>query len=228
MKLSIALIVAASAQERDVVPDDVWQNVDPQIARSSNSDRTDRRYQDLEDIAVKHWRKQGLTGKAGFDERKYWAYGCHCLMLGDRPMSEMGKGTPTDSLDNGCKAWKDCQKCVRDEYGEQCIGEFVRYQWKYSSKAQDFISRNDVNTCGRALFECDLKFVKDTFDNKDAYSDDFHAFYSQTGFDHESDESCPAGGSVPVDHECCGGNGNPFYWIGLNKKQCVDNKPQDL
>merc|ERR1712086_121721 len=24
--------------------------------------------------------KQGLTGKAKFDDRKYWTYGCHCLM----------------------------------------------------------------------------------------------------------------------------------------------------
>ena len=23
-----------------------------------------------------------------FDERKYWAYGCNCMMLGDRPLSQ--------------------------------------------------------------------------------------------------------------------------------------------
>ena len=26
-----------------------------------------------------------------FDEKKYWAYGCNCLVLGDRPMSDPGK-----------------------------------------------------------------------------------------------------------------------------------------
>ena len=47
-----------------------------------------------------------LTGQMNFynndfDERRYWTYGCHCLMLGDRPMSDMGKGAPVDALDSG-------------------------------------------------------------------------------------------------------------------------------
>ena len=25
-----------------------------------------------------------------FDDKKYWTYGCNCLMLGDRPMSDPG------------------------------------------------------------------------------------------------------------------------------------------
>lgn len=37
----------------------------------------------------------------GFDERKYWAYGCNCLILGDRPMSDPGHGQPVDALDTG-------------------------------------------------------------------------------------------------------------------------------
>ena len=92
-------------------------------------------------IAVKFWKKQGTSEK--FDDRKYWTYGCHCFLLGDRPMSEMGKGRPVDALDNKCKNYKDCQKCVREEYGEACIGEFVRYTWKWSSKQGTFISKND-------------------------------------------------------------------------------------
>ena len=26
-----------------------------------------------------------------FDDKKYWTYGCNCLMLGDRPMSDPGQ-----------------------------------------------------------------------------------------------------------------------------------------
>ena len=59
----------------------------------------------------------------GFDERKYWAYGCNCLILGDRPMSEMGKGKPVDELDVACKEYKSCQKCVRMEFGPVNIYE---------------------------------------------------------------------------------------------------------
>ena len=68
------------------------------------------RYDDLKEIAKKVWTKNGLTGKNRFDEKKYWVYGWHCLILGDRPMTKMGKDSPTDALDNGFKAYKDCQK----------------------------------------------------------------------------------------------------------------------
>ena len=118
------------------------------------------RYNDLESIAAKYWRKKGLLGKDKFDERKYWAYGCHCYILGDRPMSEMGHGRPVDALDNKCKAYKDCQKCVRETHGDSCIGEFVRYTWRYSTKRNQFESKNPSGSCERELFECDLQFVK--------------------------------------------------------------------
>merc|ERR1712156_11304 len=232
MKLTIALLATAFT---DDLADDVWHgpkaDSNGQIARSGGERKPDdsRRYDDLKEIAIKHWRKQGMTGKnGGFDEKKYWAYGCHCMILGDRAMSEMGKGSPVDGLDNGCKAWKDCQKCVRETHGDQCIGEFVRYTWKYSTKEQKFISRDDEGSCERELFECDVLMVKNTWNNREAYSDDYHLFYTTTGFDPESDASCPTGGSVPVDHMCCGGGDKPYYWIGLNKKQCVDGVPQEL
>merc|ERR1712131_371414 len=111
MKLTLALLAAvAVAQDDDVVADDVWQGAgaagnQPAIARSgADRNNDERRYDDLREIAKKIWSKNGLTGKQRFDEKKYWVYGCNCLMLGDRAMSEMGKGSPTDALDNGCKA----------------------------------------------------------------------------------------------------------------------------
>ena len=88
---------------------------------------------------------------SNFDERKYWAYGCNCLILGDRPMSDPGKfwaqkfarkvflkiksyfqgfGRPVDELDSVCKAYKDCLKCARREFGDMCIGEFVKYDYR--------------------------------------------------------------------------------------------------
>jgi hypothetical protein len=64
---------------------------------------------------------QGLI----FDEKYYWGYGCHCLFLGDRPMTEMGKGKPVDALDRVCRTYKDCQKCVREKHGDDCIGTYI-------------------------------------------------------------------------------------------------------
>ena len=37
-------------------------------------------------------------GNDKFDEKQYWTYGCHCFFLGDRPLSDMGKGTPVDQF----------------------------------------------------------------------------------------------------------------------------------
>jgi len=223
MKFAFSLLALAAAQS-DVAEDDVWQNATPgprSAVGVQGAQDADRRYDDLEAIAKKLWRKQLGKGEDGkFDERKYWAYGCHCFMLGDRPMSEMGKGRPVDALDNKCKAYKDCQKCVRDKHGNQCIGEFVQYTWRYSTKLGAFESQNEAGSCERELFECDLQFAKDTFAQRDVFNNDYHAFWSTTGFDNRLDESCPSGGNSPVEHQCCGGVDAPWYWIGLNNQQC--------
>merc|ERR1712227_1065424 len=91
MKLTIALIAAARANK---------------VARQA--DDSDRRYSQLVDM-MSHY-------NPSFDERKYWAYGCNCLILGDRPMSDPGHGPPVDALDTVCKAYKDCVKCARMTY----------------------------------------------------------------------------------------------------------------
>merc|ERR1739838_354766 len=155
MKLAFSLLALAFHADDDVVPDDTWQGagtsnsaaVGPRSGAGGVQD-ADRRYDDLTDIAKKHWQKNGLTGKLNrFDDRKYWTYGCHCFLLGDRPMSEMGHGRPVDALDNKCKAYKDCQKCVRAKHGDQCIGEFIRYTWKWSKSQGTFVSANDEGSC---------------------------------------------------------------------------------
>ena len=57
-----------------------------------------RQYTDLLKL-VKHYTPE-------FDERKYWAYGCNCLIMGDQPMSGPGYGQPVDALDMICKQYK--------------------------------------------------------------------------------------------------------------------------
>merc|ERR1712128_137084 len=205
------------------VADDTWVGPEsPTIARLGGDRALDqqgeRRYEDLKAIAVKFWKKQGTSEK--FDDRKYWTYGCHCFLLGDRPMSEMGKGRPVDALDNKCKAYKDCQKCVREEHGDTCIGEFVRYTWRYATKRNAFESKDAPGSCQRELFECDLQFVEDTYTTKDVWTEDYHLFWSKTGWDNEDANNCPSGGNGPVEHQCCGGHTSPYYWINLNKFQC--------
>jgi len=246
MKLSILFAAVAYAQEvTTVTQDDTPVAADDECrsngadvpcdkkARSgagefavgTDADRAEKRYNDLKDMAVKLWAKNGLRGKKnGFDERKYWAYGCHCFLLGDRPMSEMGSGKPKDALDNKCKIYKDCQKCVRENHGDTCIGEMIKYIWKWSSKLNTFESTNAAGSCQRELFECDKAFVYDTFATKDVFETEYHAFWSTQnggqGFDHEDPANCPSGGNSPVAHSCCGGHNQPWFWMAENKNQC--------
>ena len=224
VKLNLALIALVHAGD-DTRDDDQWYGPasNGTLARSggrNSSDHGERRYDDLEAIANKYWRHKGLTGVDKFNERKYWAYGCHCFIHAN--MGKMGKGKPVDGLDNKCKAWKDCQKCVREKHGDTCIGEWVRYTWKFATNSNAFISRDPAGSCQRELFECDLQFVKDTFAQKEQFSNDYHEFWS--GFDREDESSCPSGGTPvePVEHECCGGDTKPYFWIGLNKSKCCD------
>jgi len=225
MKIAFALAAIVTAQND--TKDDVWyggegesytaEGLDP---RSLGNEQP-RRYDDLEAMAEKVFKKAGLTGADKFDERKYWAYGCHCYILGDRPMTEMGYGRPVDALDNKCKAYKDCQKCVREKHGEECIGEFVRYTWKWANKFNKLVGKDEAGSCKRELFECDAKFVNDVLAEKDTFSNDYHAFWSETGFDREEkDTYCPSNGGDPVQHQCCGGHDAPYYWINMNTNQC--------
>ena len=197
-----------------------------QIATGTDEERAERKYNDLNAMAVKLFAKNGFRGKAGFDERKYWAYGCHCYLLGDGDQHK-GIGKPKDSLDNVCKVYENCNKCVREKHGEDCVGELRKYTWKWSSKLNTLESSNAPGSCTRELFECDKQLVQNTLAQKDVFNDQFHLFWSsQDGseaFDNRDPDSCPSGGpsgNTPVKHMCCGGHTQPWYWIGVNKSKC--------
>ena len=231
MKLSSVLsVLAVSHASEDVVADDTWVGPNAgqtQIGIARKGDRAidqERRYDDLTAIAKKYWQKNS-TDKTKFDEKKLWAYGCHCYILGDRPMSKMGKGKPVDGLDRKCMAYKNCQKCVREAHGDQCIGEFVRYNWKFASKTQSFVGGDDIGSCERDLFHCDFQFVQDTFAQQGEYNADFNLFYTSIGFDPNDGLSClPGDGSDYVERVCKGGNEEPYVWGRKNPKE-KDPKP---
>ena len=43
-----------------------------------------------------------------FSSKKFWLYGCNCVMLGNNQLSDPGYGPPVDALDTACKRHKDC------------------------------------------------------------------------------------------------------------------------
>ncbi|CBY36593.1 unnamed protein product [Oikopleura dioica] len=172
-----------------------------------------RRYSDLLKI-VKFYNPT-------FDERKYWTYGCHCLILGDRPMSDPGYGRPVDPLDVVCKQYKDCQKCVKMQFGEQCIGEMVKYKWRTSGSGVVCVDK--PGTCKRNLCECDLDYAKKMPEQLGHFNSDYHLFWSTTGWDPRGDTgSClkTTGVSEP---ECCGPPTGPLTIFNSLSKQCCDD-----
>jgi len=129
-------------------------------------------------------------------------------------MTEMGMGRPKDALDTKCKAYKECQRCVRKNHGDECIGEFVAYMWKWANKKVTkvsktgilffqgtFVGQNEAGSCPRELFECDKKFVYDMLAMKDVFDNQYHAFWSggegKPHFDNRDPEQCFSHGGVP-------------------------------
>ena len=103
MKISVATLALASASI---------------VKREDRALDEERRYKQLTAMMTHY--------NPDFDERKYWAYGCNCMILGDRPMSDPGHGPPVDALDTVCKKYKDCVKCARMTHGDTCYPENIK------------------------------------------------------------------------------------------------------
>ena len=50
---------------------------------------------------------------------KFYEYGCHCWQ--DRSgMMLSGGGKPVDAIDKSCMQHKQCSKCAKIDFGEEC------------------------------------------------------------------------------------------------------------
>jgi len=173
-----------------------------------NEEKGEKRYAQLADMM--HYFNND------FDERKYWTYGCNCLMLGDRPMSDPGLGPPIDGLDGVCKAYKDCNKCTKQKFGAECIGEFIKY--KFTKSNGQINCEDPEGTCQRSICMCDAKFAGEHAPATELYNPDYHRFYSTIGWDAEQD--CPKSGGSQYLPECCGGDSTPFLLYNAHRFEC--------
>jgi len=124
-KISAFAAVTSSvfAQDVEIVEDDVWQGpaVGNALARSRKTEATNRE-EDMEAMASKcfqkHSEQQPEQEKEKFEGSKFFAYGCYC-----RKKANSGHGKPVDALDQKCQSYKDCQKCVKDKHGDECMDQ---------------------------------------------------------------------------------------------------------
>lgn len=158
---------------------------------------------------------------ADFDERKIWFYGCNCLMQNDRPMSSKGKGKPVDKLDRLCMDWKICQRCVQKNFGDQCIGELVEYDVKLR-RGNPSCHANPLNSCSRALCECDNQFASSLPSKIKYYTDDYHLYWTPRTVNWDPESDCVKSDSK-IQMKCCGGSDLPWYQYNADRQDCCHN-----
>merc|ERR1712176_695636 len=160
-----------------------------------------------------------------FDDDKFFAYGCQCILLGDRPMSDPGEGAPIDELDTVCKKYKDCLKCARMNHDSACIGEFQKYNYGPENEhliCKDDPSENSDSACKRSLCECDLAFAQEHALSASTFNNYYHLFRSENGWDAQIECSHKEFGGI-WDPQCCGTSTTTnVLYNGAMKRCCPD------
>jgi hypothetical protein len=74
--------------------------------------------------------------------------------------------------------------------------------FRHYEKGNASMCKNEANSCERDLCECDFAFAKAHVQAIGSFSEDYHLFWTETGWYPE--DNCPqTGGTSPVAPECC-------------------------
>lgn len=174
------------------------------------------RYKDVISLAQRYWEKNGEK----FDPTKYLAYGCHCMLLGDRPI---GKGVPVDRLDRACRALKQCHKCVEGKWNTECSTAEMSGDISLSSTGN--VTYTGSDQCLNDMFNCNLQFVSDFYDLKGIYNEVYHT--SKSKFFHEQDcqvEDMKGRSLNGQGAQCCGSSTSPFVLYKVGKHKCCNGR----
>jgi len=201
-------------------------------ARSGGVNHTPRRSKDLKAMA------KSLLTHVDLDSSSFetfwsqlWSYGCHCFDADtDRPLSAMHHGEPVDKLDSACRNYKRCQACAAEEYGPDCIGELVDYEYiPIEDPNRELVPRHihlasQSNSCAHKIFECDHRFALEMLEYHEINLN-YTRVDSNSGWDRA--ESCHAkrhhGAKPKYKHECCH-VGTFFTWYNANTRKCCVGK----
>ena len=157
----------------------------------------------------------------------------------------MGAGQPRDPLDRHCKEYKECQRCARDRFGDECVPEIVKYEWKNSTSTTssvDHLQCGDApSTCERALCECDKESLKQflsflgnlkfwiSWKLKKAFSStlsarmsDYNNEYSIWSRRWDREIECVKTGTGQGERKCCGLETGPYFIYHERRHQCCD------
>lgn len=123
---------------------------------------------------------------SSWNTMKHAAYGCNCnMMLGRQSPTKREHGQAIDELDATCKSYRECQQCVLNTFGEECIAENVTYNFDINGLEAKCLDKD--GSCQRALCECDLQFAVSHSAKAHFYNEEFSHIFSM--FEHEA--ICP-------------------------------------
>lgn len=167
--------------------------------------------------------------------KKILSYGCHCFPGQKRNRSVGGKGPAMDTIDGICRSQYQCHKCVEMDYG--CSPDLnpytVQFKGKKNALQKEVICRDDENTCGRSICECDKRMAQNLEEvwfqpgihNGFYWKDRKNAKKNPT-FDY--DGTCFASGMSAVPDQCCGTFPEVIPYNQAAKGCCVSNEGPKL
>jgi len=157
---------------------------------------------------------------------RYCYYGCYCLPEGSHDIAQGGYGRPQDNIDRSCKDFKQCYRCLNEEYGDTskgCAGEEFGYRFdliENDDGTKDVQCTNRLGSCRRSVCECDLQLAKALSKYESEWDESLHSV--KGGFDREATCQIPSGpGGNPI-LECCGDKTTFPFNQPRRANQCCD------
>lgn len=172
----------------------------------------------------------------GIDHANVLSYGCNCQFLDGRPLASAGSGHPVDPLDQVCKQYRDCQKCVQMDDGADCNVENVDWEYQTDLQVRQLDCLDPVKSCRRHLCECDRQFAF-AIAEKFKYFDERFLNYDQGMCGQQTTSNkkmlakpgpeaiiTPSGEIFESEARCCGPTTGPKELFNVNKQECCSPK----
>lgn len=185
----------------------------------------ERKFRNLK-ILVLYLQKEQKFGR-------YCYYGCHCLPEGSHDLAKGGYGKPKDNIDNSCRRFGQCYKCLLDEHKDdvfnikghtECKGEEIGYNATLveadGQNPRSIICLNKLGSCRRNICECDKQLAENLALYEDQWDESLH---SRRG-DFNREQECETIGARvgPTFQECCGDRTTFPFNEPRSSFQCCD------
>jgi len=144
---------------------------------------------------------------------RYCYYGCWCLPNGQHNLAA-GYGQPVDPIDEVCKEFALCYKCLDMDFAGTCNPEKRSYRWgrvkdnagvTYDLECKDNPDKGPNHRCKRYTCECDRVLAMGLGQTHQFWNESHHARWG--GFDREASCETDCVGCIPQD-DCCGAYGS--------------------